>query len=116
MTAWAGPWTPSSRNATPSSPRSLPSPSTSLTSPAAPPPATLPSDPPPLLFSGAYEPPQPRPSPLPWPPAAGADVPPAHLTHGYGDDAKLLQVGVTSVVDELGAVPLLSQCLDGNAN
>jgi len=73
-------------------------------------------DPTHLLFYGAYETSQPRPSPLSWPPAAGADVPPAHLTHGYGDDAKLLQVGVTSVVDELGAVPLLSQCLDGNAN
>jgi len=43
-------------------------------------------------------------------------VPPAHLTHGYGDDAKLIQVGVTSVVDDLGAVPILSQCLDGNHN
>jgi transposase len=43
-------------------------------------------------------------------------VPPAHITHGYGDDAKLIQVGLTSVVDELGAVPLLGQCLDGNQN
>src|SRR5262249_39330133 len=73
-------------------------------------------DPTHLLFYGAYATSQPRPPELPWPPTAGADVPPAHITHGYGDDAKLLQVGVTSVVDELGAVPLLSQCLDGNAN
>jgi hypothetical protein len=73
-------------------------------------------DPTHLLFYGAYETSQPRPPELPWPPTAAADVPPAHITHGYGDDAKLLQVGVTSVADDLGAVPLLSQCLDGNAN
>jgi len=73
-------------------------------------------DPTHVTFYGAYEASQPRPQELPWPPAAGADVPPAHITHGYGDDAKLLQVGVTAVVDELGAVPLLSQCLDGNTN
>jgi len=40
----------------------------------------------------------------------------AHPGQAHGDDAKLIQVGVTSVVDELGAVPLLSQCLDGNRN
>jgi transposase len=73
-------------------------------------------DPTHLLFYGAYESSQPRPAATPWPPAAGGDVPPAHITHGYGDDAKLLQVGVTCVVDELGAVPILSQCLDGNDN
>ncbi len=73
-------------------------------------------DPTHLVFSGAYDSSEPRPPAIPWPPPATADVPPAHITHGYGDDAKLIQVGVTSVVDELGAVPLLSQCLDGNAN
>jgi Domain of unknown function (DUF4277) len=73
-------------------------------------------DPTHVVFSGAYESSQPRPTDIPWPPAAGGDVPPAHITHGYGDDAKLIQVGVTSVVDELGAVPLLGQCLDGNHN
>src|SRR5262249_17787517 len=57
---------------------------------------------------------QPRPATTPWPPTASAAVPPAHITHGHGDDAKLIQVGVTSVVDRLGAVPLLSHCLDGN--
>jgi hypothetical protein len=45
-----------------------------------------------------------------------AAVPPAHITHGYGADEKLIQVGVTAVVDELGAVPLLTQCLDGQSN
>jgi transposase len=73
-------------------------------------------DPTHIVFYGAYASSQPRPAATPWPPTAGGDVPPAHITHGYGDDAKLLQVGVTSVVDELGAVPLLSQCLNGNDN
>jgi hypothetical protein len=73
-------------------------------------------DPTHLIFHGAYEASRPRPATTPWPPAAGGDVPPAHITHGYGDEAKLIQVGVTSVVDELGAVPILSQCLDGNHN
>jgi hypothetical protein len=73
-------------------------------------------DPTHLIFAGAYESSQPRPLTSPWPPALATDIPPAHITHGYGDDAKLLQVGVTCVVDELGAVPLVSQCLDGNAN
>ena len=67
-------------------------------------------DPTHLAFHGAYESSQPRPATTPWPPGAGGDVPPAHITHGYGDDAKLIQVGLTSVVDDLGAVPLLGQC------
>jgi hypothetical protein len=73
-------------------------------------------DPTHLLFHGAYESSQPRPAATPWPTTVGGDIPPAHITHGYGDDAKLIQVGVTSVVDELGVLPLLSQCLDGNHN
>jgi hypothetical protein len=73
-------------------------------------------DPTHLAFHGAYEPSEARPATTPWPPAAGSDIPPAHITHGYGDDARLIQVGLTSVVDDLGAVPLLGQCLDGNHN
>jgi hypothetical protein len=74
-------------------------------------------DPTPRAFSGAYEASAPRPPDTPWPPgAASADVPPAHLTHGYGAAAKLSQVGVTAVGDELGAVPLRAQCLDGPSN
>jgi transposase len=73
-------------------------------------------DPTHLIFHGDYQSSQPRPLATPWPPTVGGEVPPAHITHGYGDDAKLIQVGLTSVVDELGAVPLLGQCLDGNQN
>src|SRR5438270_10016793 len=61
-------------------------------------------DPTHITFCGSYESSEPRPAATPWPPAAGGDVPPAHITHGYGDEARLIQVGVTSVVDELGAV------------
>jgi hypothetical protein len=73
-------------------------------------------DPTHIIFCGAYESSRPRPPSAAWPPTAGADVPPAHITHGHGDDAKLIHVGVTSVVDDLGAVPILSQCLDGQWN
>lgn len=73
-------------------------------------------DPTHLSFYGAYEASQPRPKDTVWPPIDSSSIQPAHITHGYGDDAKLIQVGLTSVVDELGAVPLLGQCLDGSAN
>src|SRR5580693_9074257 len=54
-------------------------------------------DPTHLHFYGAYESPQPRPPTTLWPPTTNGEVPPAHITHGYGADTKLLQVGVTSV-------------------
>jgi hypothetical protein len=73
-------------------------------------------DPTHLSFYGAYDASQPRPPNYPWPPTNSADVPPAHLTRGHGDDAKLIQVGITCVVDELGAVPILGHTLDGNRN
>jgi transposase len=73
-------------------------------------------DPTHLIFYGAYESSQPSPRDTPWPPTDSSAIPPAHITHGYGDDSKLIQVGLTAVVDELGAVPLLGQCLDGNQN
>jgi transposase len=69
-----------------------------------------------LIFQGAYEASQPRPATIPWPPTDANALEPAHITHGHGDDAKLIQVGVSCVVDHLGAVPLLSHCLDGNRN
>jgi hypothetical protein len=72
-------------------------------------------DPTHLIFHGAYESSQPRPATTTWPPPDG-NVSPAHITHGYGADELLIQVGLTSVVDELGAVPILGQCLDGNLN
>jgi uncharacterized protein DUF4277 len=69
-----------------------------------------------LIFYGAYEASQPRPDDAPWPPRAGGDIPPAHITHGYADDEKLIHVGITAAVDDLGALPILGGCLDGNLN
>jgi Domain of unknown function (DUF4277)/Transposase DDE domain len=73
-------------------------------------------DPTHLIFYGAYEASQPRPDDTPWPPRTSADVPPAHITHGYAADEKLIHVGITAAVDDLGALPILGQCLDGNDN
>jgi transposase len=69
-----------------------------------------------LIFYGAYEASQPRPDDTPWPPRLSADVPPAHITHGYAADEKLIHVGITAAVDDLGALPILGQCVDGNHN
>jgi hypothetical protein len=69
-----------------------------------------------LIFYGAYEASQPRPDDTPWPPQASTDVPPAHITHGYAADEKLIHVGITAAVDDLGALPILGQCLDGHRN
>jgi Domain of unknown function (DUF4277)/Transposase DDE domain len=68
-----------------------------------------------VTFYGGYESSRPR-------PAAGAGfigddtLAPAHITHGYLTDARMIQVGVAAVVDHLGAVPVLAHCLDGNRN
>jgi transposase len=69
-----------------------------------------------LIFYGAYEASQPRPDNIPWPPRSSAGVPPAHITHGYAADEKLIHVGITAAVDDLGALPILGGCLDGNHN
>src|SRR4051794_35888846 len=55
-------------------------------------------DPTHVIFYGAYESSQPRPKDTVWPPSDSSSILPAHITHGYGDDAKLIQVGLTSVV------------------
>jgi transposase len=70
-----------------------------------------------LIFYGGYATSQPR-------PVSSADelfrgddhLPPAHITHGYLSSAKMIQAGVTSIVDEVGAVPVMCHCLDGNRN
>ena len=41
---------------------------------------------------------------------------PAHITKGYLSDRRMLQVGVTSIIDDLGAVPVFCHPLDGNRN
>ena len=69
-----------------------------------------------LIFYGDYDASRPRPDNTPWPPRSSAGVPPAHITHGYAADEKLIHVGITAAVDDLGALPILGQCLDGNHN
>ena len=71
-----------------------------------------------LVFEGAYEDSQPRPDDLPLPPSTpSADFPPAHITYGYGaSNTKLVQAGITAVIDHHGALPVLGHVLDGNRN
>jgi transposase len=71
-----------------------------------------------LFFYGAYDFSQPRPDNLPLPPETPSEnFPPAHITYGYGvSDRKLVQAGVSAVVDDRGALPVLGHVLDGNRN
>jgi hypothetical protein len=74
-------------------------------------------DPTDLVLCGAYASSTPRPD---WPkddPFTGnKSLPPAHLCHGYSADRKMIQMSQLAVVDDLGAVPVLAHCLDGNQN
>jgi len=74
-------------------------------------------DPTHLVLQGAYESSQPRPDWLAEHPFHGdASLPAAHICHGYNADKKMIQAGQLAIVDELGAVPVLGFCLDGNRN
>jgi hypothetical protein len=69
-----------------------------------------------LTFCGAYETSQPRPV-TPLSALRGdAHMPPAHIGHGYVNEALMIQVGLTAVVDGQGGLPVFSQCLDGQRN
>jgi transposase len=69
-----------------------------------------------LVLYGAYEASVPRPkSPL----ERLIDdlrVSPAHICRGYLTKYKMLQLGVTSVIDDLGPVPVACHLFDGNRN
>ena len=71
-----------------------------------------------LLMCGAYENSQPRPDELPLPPVtSSAHFPPAHITYGYAaPDTKMVHVGLCSIVDDLGAVPIFGHTIAGNHN
>jgi transposase len=71
-----------------------------------------------LLLCGVYDTSAPIPERLPLPPPTpSARFPPAHITHGYAvHDAKMIQAGLCSVVDDLGAVPIFGHTLSGNHN
>jgi transposase len=69
-----------------------------------------------VTFYGAYDGSTPRPS-LPLEELRGdGQLPPAHIGHGYLTRARMVQAGITAVVDDLGALPILGHCLDGNRN
>jgi Domain of unknown function (DUF4277) len=69
-----------------------------------------------LTFCGAYETSQPRPVTLLSALGGDAQLPPAHIGHGYVDEALMIQVGLTAVADGHGGLPVFSQCLDGQRN
>jgi transposase len=66
-----------------------------------------------LVFYGAYANSQPRPPTALEDLRGDTQLPPAHIGHGYLTDAHMIQVGLSAYVDEHGAVPVFSQCLDG---
>lgn len=69
-----------------------------------------------VTFYGSYASSRPRPI-IALEDLRGDDaLPPAHITNGYLTQHHMLQVGMTSVVDQRGAVPIFSACLDGNRN
>ena len=73
-------------------------------------------DPTHLILYGAYQNSEPRPqAPLD---RLVEDLrnSPAHITRGYLTKYKMLQLGLTSVVDDLGAVPVACHLFDGNRN
>jgi len=70
-----------------------------------------------LLICGSYDGSTPIPDRLPLPPTTrSVDFPPAHITHGYATNAKMIHAGLCSVVDDLGAVPIFGHTLSGNRN
>jgi uncharacterized protein DUF4277 len=66
-----------------------------------------------LVFYGAYDTSQPRPPTSLDALHGDGQLAPAHIGHGYLTDAHMIQVGLTAVVDEHGALPIFGQCLDG---
>lgn len=74
-------------------------------------------DPTHILLQGAYERSQPIDTLLSLPPQTPSrDFPPAHITHGYLDKRKMIHVGTTALIDDLGAVPIYGHTLSGNRN
>lgn len=69
-----------------------------------------------LIFYGAYKTSTARPDcDAELLPGNGA-LDPAHITHGYLTRYKMVQAGITSVIDDLGCIPIFCHPLDGNRN
>jgi transposase len=69
-----------------------------------------------LVLYGAYESSVPRPAIDLDRLRGDSQLGPAHITNGYLTKYHMIQVGMTSIVDELGSIPVFSECLDGNRN
>ncbi len=69
-----------------------------------------------LIFYGAYTGSKPRTHALSDTLLGNDDLSPAHITHGYLTHYKMLQVGLTAAIDDLGAIPVFCHVLDGNRN
>jgi len=67
-----------------------------------------------LVMYGAYASSRPRPATALSELRGDGQLPPAHIGHGYLTDAHMIQVGLTAIVDEQGALPVFHQCLDGS--
>jgi len=69
-----------------------------------------------LIFYGSYADSMPRPPMSIETLLGNGELDPAHITHGYLTRYKMLQVGMTAAIDELGAIPVHCHVLDGNRN
>jgi transposase len=69
-----------------------------------------------LVLYGAYEASRPRPTSTLQHGLDDLRQSPAHITRGYLTRYKMLQLGLTSVVDDLGPVPVACHLFDGNRN
>jgi transposase len=67
-----------------------------------------------LEFFGAYPSSKPRPRTALDKLLGDSQLPPAHIGHGHLTKHHMTKVGLTAIVDEQGAVPVFSQCLDGS--
>jgi hypothetical protein len=74
-----------------------------------------------LIFHGAYQSSQARPLTscdeftgriLDFP--GNAQLPAVHISKGYLTDRRMIQAGMTAIVDELGALPIFAHAVDGN--
>jgi hypothetical protein len=69
-----------------------------------------------LTFCGAYTTSEPRPPTALEELRGDGQLPAAHIRHGYLTRDRMIQVGVSALVDDLGALPVFGHALDGNRN
>jgi transposase len=69
-----------------------------------------------LIFYGAYANSSARSPQLGETLTGDGHLAPAHITHGYLSKYKMVQVGLTAAIDDLGALPVACHVLDGNKN